>query len=220
MASSRSRPAPAWSRPIELFDRHFQWEKKPTPASERQITAYKLDRALRAQGLVSLNSACHLDAPSKKAVAELIAAHVRRKELVPVAVEGAGKTQHWAMPASLETPEAPEETLIHILSPFDPLMIQRKRAKLFFDYAHVFEAYLPKEKRTYGYFGLPVLAGDRIVAVLDLKTDRAAGRLLMQQWAGSAARKRRRSRPRSRRSCNASSASSSAVTKPSRSRCR
>ena len=56
---------------------------------------------LRAQGLVSLDSACHLDAPSKKAVAELIAARVRRKELVPVAVEGAGKTQHWAMPASL-----------------------------------------------------------------------------------------------------------------------
>jgi len=167
----------------ELFDRHFQWEKKPTPASERQVTAYKLDRALRAQGLVSLDSACHLDAPSKKDVAELIAARVKRKDLVEVAVEGAGRTQHWAAPASLEPLEAPEETLIHILSPFDPLMIQRKRAKLFFDYAHVFEAYLPKEKRVYGYFGLPVLAGDRIVAVLDIKTDRAAGKLLMQQWS-------------------------------------
>jgi len=167
----------------ELFDRHFQWEKKPTPASERQVTAYKLDRALTAQGVVSLDSACHLDAPAKKAVAELIAARVRRKELVPVGVEGAGKTQHWAAPAALEHRPEPEETLIHILSPFDPLMIQRKRAKLFFDYAHVFEAYLPKEKRVYGYFGLPVLAGERIVAVLDLKTDRAAGKLLMQQWS-------------------------------------
>ncbi|MGX5736837.1 winged helix-turn-helix domain-containing protein [Bosea thiooxidans] len=167
----------------ELFDRHFQWEKKPTPASERQVTAYKLDRALTAQGIVSLDSACHLDAPAKKAVAELIAARVRRKELVPVAVAGAGKTQHWARPAALEPRPEPEETLIHILSPFDPLMIQRKRAKLFFDYAHVFEAYLPKEKRVYGYFGLPVLAGERIVAVLDLKADRAAGKLLMQQWS-------------------------------------
>ena len=58
----------------ELIDRHFGWEKRPTPASERQVIAYKLDRALRAQGIVSLDSACHLDAPSKKAVAELIAA--------------------------------------------------------------------------------------------------------------------------------------------------
>ncbi|MGO4287014.1 winged helix-turn-helix domain-containing protein [Bosea sp. TAB14] len=167
----------------ELFDRHFQWEKRPTPASERQVAAYRLDRALRAQGLVSLDSACHLDAPSKKAVAAQIAGRVRRKELVPVAIEGAGKQVHWAAPEALETvPEPPEPGLIHILSPFDPLVIQRKRAKLFFDYAHVFEAYLRPENRVYGYFGLPVLAGDRIVAVLDLKTDRAAGKLLMQRW--------------------------------------
>ncbi|CAM5761299.1 winged helix-turn-helix domain-containing protein [Bosea minatitlanensis] len=166
----------------ELFDRHFQWEKRPAPASERQVTAYKLDRALRAQGLVSLDSACHLDAPSKKAAAALIAARVKRKELVPLAIEGAGKTIHWARPAALEAVPEPEPDLIHILSPFDPLVIQRKRSKLFFDYAHVFEAYLRPENRVYGYFGLPVLAGDRIVAVLDLKTDRAAGKLLMQRW--------------------------------------
>lgn len=166
----------------ELFDRHFHWEKRPTPASERQITAYKLDRALRAQGLVSLDSACHLDAPSKKAVAALIAARVKRKELVPIAIEGAGKTAHWAMPEALETVPEPEAALVHILSPFDPLVIQRKRANLFFGYNHVFEAYLRPENRVFGYFGLPVLAGDRVVAVLDLKTDRTAGKLLMQRW--------------------------------------
>lgn len=166
----------------ELIDRHFGWERKPAPASERQVTAYKLDRALTAQGLVSLDSICHLDAASKKAVAELIASRVRRKELVPVTVEGAGKTQHWARPEALEPVSAPEAELVHILSPFDPLAIQRKRTRLFFGYDHAFEAYLPKEKRVYGYFGLPVLAGERIVAVLDLKTDRAAGKLLIQQW--------------------------------------
>jgi uncharacterized protein YcaQ len=166
----------------ELIDRHFGWERKPVPASERQVVAYKLDRALRAQGIVSLDSACHLDAPSKKAVAELIAGRVRRKELVPVAVEGAEKVPHWARPETLEAIAPPDAELVHILSPFDPLIIQRKRLKLFFGYQHLFEAYLPKEKRVFGYFGLPVLAGDRIVAVLDLKTDRAAGKLLLQQW--------------------------------------
>ncbi len=166
----------------ELIDRHFGWEKQPAPASERQIAAYKLDRALRAQGIVSLDSICHLDAPSKKSVAELISGRVRRKELVPVGIEGAEKTPHWAMPAVLERSEPTDGSLIHILSPFDPLVIQRKRLKLFFGYDHVFEAYLPKEKRTFGYFGLPVLAEDRIVAVADLKTDRAARKLLVQQW--------------------------------------
>ena len=51
-------------------------------------------------------------------------------------------------------------------------MIQRKRLAAFFDYEHRFEAYVPKEKRTFGYFAQPVLVGDEIVAVLDLKTDR------------------------------------------------
>jgi uncharacterized protein YcaQ len=166
----------------ELIDRHFGWEKQPAPASERQVAAYKLDRALRAQGLVSLDSICHLDAPSKKAVAELIAGRVRRKELVPVTIEGASSPPHWATPEVLEPSEPVDDSLVHILSPFDPLIIQRKRLKLFFGYDHVFEAYLPKEKRVFGYFGLPVLAGDRIVAVADLKADRAGRKLLVQQW--------------------------------------
>jgi uncharacterized protein YcaQ len=71
---------------------------------------------------------------------------------------------------------------VHILSPFDPLVIQRRRLKLFFGYDHVFEAYVKKDKRQFGYFTLPVLVGDEVVAALDLKTDRAAGRLLIQAW--------------------------------------
>lgn len=166
----------------ELIDRHFGWARKPTPASERQVVAYKLDRALRAQGFVSLDSICHLDAPAKKAVAELIASRVRRKELLPVRIEGAEKIPHWVPPAMIEPATPSDADLVHILSPFDPLIIQRKRTRAVFGYDHVFEAYVPKEKRIYGYFALPVLVGDRIVAVLDLKTDRAAGRLLIQQW--------------------------------------
>ena len=165
----------------ELMDRHFGWEKRPIPASERQVTAYLLDRALRAQGIVSLDSICHLDAPSKTAVAELIAARVKRRDLMPVKIADS-TVPHWMPRDGLMPEEAASSDLVHILSPFDPLIIQRKRLKLFFGYAHAFEAYLPKEKRVFGYFGLPVLIGDTVAAVLDLKTDRQAGRLLIQQW--------------------------------------
>jgi uncharacterized protein YcaQ len=58
--------------------------------------------------------------------------------------------------------------------------MQRKRLQLFFGYEHRFEAYVPKAKRVYGYFALPVLVGDEIVAAIDLKTDREQGKLLMQ----------------------------------------
>jgi uncharacterized protein len=167
----------------ELMTRHFGWEKPPKGASPKETTAYLLDRALRAQGIVSLESICHLDAPSKPAVRRLIEARVRRKELVPVALEGAGKQEHWADPEALETASGAASELVHILSPFDPLIIQRKRTHLFFNYEHRFEAYVPKEKRVFGYFALPVLAGDDIVAALDLKTDRKSRKLLVQKWS-------------------------------------
>jgi uncharacterized protein YcaQ len=165
----------------ELIERHFGWDRPPKPAAPREITEYLLDRALRAQGLVSLDSICHLDAPSKPSVRRLIEAMVRRHELVPIAIEGAGKQEHWARPEALD-PNGGALDLVHILSPFDPLIIQRRRTHLFFGYEHRFEAYVPKEKRRFGYFALPVLVGDDIVAALDLKTDRKNQKLLLQKW--------------------------------------
>ena len=178
----------------ELMDRHFGWDRLPKAASTREISGYLLDRGLRAQGLVSLDSICHLDAPSKKAVRRLIEARVRRKELVAVALEGAGKQEHWAEPAAIETVAEGNGGRVHILSPFDPLIIQRKRTQLIFGYEHFFEAYVPKEKRRFGYFALPVLVGDAIVAALDLKTDRQNRKLLLQKWnwVGNAAKGPRR----------------------------
>jgi uncharacterized protein YcaQ len=167
----------------ELIERHFGWDRPPKPASPSEVTSYRLDRALRAQGVVSLDSICHLDAPSKPSVLRLIETGMRRKELVPVALAGAGKQAHWARPETLEAGAAEPSDLVHILSPFDPLIIQRKRTELFFGYDHRFEAYVPKQKRRFGYFALPVLAGEEIVAAIDLKTDRRNGKLLMQKWS-------------------------------------
>src|ERR1700676_544521 len=87
----------------DLMARHLGWDRPPKPASASEATAYLLDRALRAQGVVSLDSICHLDAPSKPSIRRLIQARVRRKELVPVALEGAGKQEHWTRAATLET---------------------------------------------------------------------------------------------------------------------
>jgi len=166
----------------ELTARHFGWDKRPKAASDKQTTDYLLDRALRSQGIVSLDSICHLDAPRKAAVRQAIETRVRRGELLPVALEDAGKTEHWAQPETIAAIPALPHELVHILSPFDPLVIQRKRLQLMFGYEHRFEAYLPKEKRIFGYFALPVLVGEDIVAAIDLKADRDKRKLLLQQW--------------------------------------
>jgi uncharacterized protein len=175
----------------ELMSRHFGWKQPPKPAPEREILTYLLDRALRSQGIVSLDSVCYLEPRRKPAMRRLIETRLRRKELVPIALEGAGKVEHWARPEALDGNFAPTEQLVHILSPFDPLVNQRKRLHLFFDYEHRFEAYVPKRKRLFGYFALPVLVGDKIVAAVDLKTDREQQRLQVRQWTWMANHSRR-----------------------------
>lgn len=166
----------------ELLERHFDWTEKPKAASEKEITDYILQRALRSQSIVSLDSICHLDAQRKPSMYKAIERKVKLKELIPVHFEGFEKLQHWVAPQDLDTQTKLNREQAHILSPFDPLIIQRKRLNLFFDYQHIFEAYIPKEKRKFGYFALPILINDKIVAVLDLKTDRQQKKLLIQKW--------------------------------------
>jgi uncharacterized protein YcaQ len=183
----------------ELMNRHFGWKRLPRAASEREIVEFRLDRALRSQGVVSVDSACYLDPGAKPAMRRLIEARVGCQELVPVAIEGLEKVGHWARPEELEgleTPAPDGDELVHFLSPFDPLMNQRKRVEQFFGYLHRFEAYVPVEKRVFGYFALPVIAGDEVVAAIDLKTDRERKQLLVQKWTWIASRGRRRLRQR------------------------
>ena len=66
----------------DLLLRHFGWDKLPKAATAAEVTAYLLDRALRSQGIVSLDSICHLYASAKPAVRKVIDARVRRGELV------------------------------------------------------------------------------------------------------------------------------------------
>jgi len=176
----------------DLTDRHFGWESIPQPASEAEVTAYLLDRALRAQGIVSLESICYLEARRKPDIRALIEARVAAGELVPVRLKE-DRTEHWLAPEKLDKPFSRGTPKAHILSPFDPLVIQRKRLELFFGHVHRFEAYVPADKRVFGYFALPVLYDGRIVAAIDIKTDRQAGRLLINKWTtfgdGSASQK-------------------------------
>ncbi|KOV57673.1 winged helix-turn-helix domain-containing protein [Streptomyces sp. MMG1121] len=96
---------------------------------------------------------------------EQVDAVIADSGLVPVEVEGWAKPA-WADPAALATaPRGRHRTTL--LSPFDSLVWERARTERIFGFTHRLEAYVPKPKRVYGYFAMPVLAGGRLVGRVD-----------------------------------------------------
>jgi len=166
---------PNFARLYDLAERIL-----PSEHHDRRIDHVEAQRELlrlasRAHGIGTAGDLADYYRMPIKIARERIAELVDSGELRKVQVAG------WRDPAYLH-PKARLPRRIEastLLSPFDPTIWFRERASRLFDFDYTIEIYVPREKRKWGYYVLPFLLGDRLVARVDLKADRAERRLLV-----------------------------------------
>ncbi|CAB1063189.1 Putative cytoplasmic protein clustered with trehalase [Olavius sp. associated proteobacterium Delta 1] len=161
-----------------------RWRQKSVP--ESQAIEQLLVQALKGHGWASsgtLSQTWRLT-NQKKSIAAALNRLVDKDRIVPCILIGEDKKKRpgWIRPNGLELaarlkrvrPRADKGVL---LSPFDPVLWDRRRVQQLFAFDQVLEIFKPALKRKYGYYCLPVLAGDRLVARVDLKADWKAKKL-------------------------------------------
>ena len=148
----------------------------PEPEARKEL----LVRAARHHGVGTFDDLTDYHRQRNPPCRPLIRELVEEGRLLEAAVEG------WRQPAYVH-PDAVVPRLIGaraLLSPFDSSVWNRDRTERLYGFRYRIEIYVPPPKRQYGYYVLPFLLGDELVARVDLKADRARSKLLVQSAWG------------------------------------
>ncbi|MEO1258667.1 MAG: winged helix DNA-binding domain-containing protein [Bacteroidota bacterium] len=143
-------------------------------------------RDLRAHGLVKLSEMGHLLRVKRKEYQIVLQKMMDAGDVLEVEIKGINDGPYFAFKDQLDAFSPFKKKTFHILSPFDNLIIQRRRLAEIFDFDYTLECYVTAAKRKFGYFGLPLLYGHQFVGLLDAKADRKTKTLHIKklEWTG------------------------------------
>ena len=149
--------------------------------SPKEFARYLITRYLKANGLGKASEITYLLRNIKPEVTTTMEEMVENRELIVITV---GEQDYFALTDSLELlNRSLSRSKLKILSPFDNLLIQRKRMQDLFQFDYLIECYVPEAKRQYGYFSLPILWNGKLVARMDCKADRKTSVLHLRHLA-------------------------------------
>jgi len=162
----------------DLSERVLPKEVDTRMPTTEEYTRFLISRYLQSNGLGQAAEMAYLLKNTKPMVNATLKDMLANGEVLQVAV---GENSYYSLPASLELLTQPlSRNKLKILSPFDNLLIQRKRMQALFDFNYQIECYVPEAKRQYGYFSLPILWDGQLVARMDCKADRKTAVLHMK----------------------------------------
>ncbi|MCK5125256.1 MAG: YcaQ family DNA glycosylase [candidate division Zixibacteria bacterium] len=171
-----------FQRRYDLTERVLPDDVDISEPTDEEQGRFLVARALNAYGVATeAEIRNHIFGYKKIVYEDAIAGMIASGEISSIAVGNKGRTKDFALTDSLDglSRLRVKKPGISFLSPFDNLIIQRGRTKRLFDFDYTIECYVPKPKRKYGYFVLPILWGEHIVGRFDSKADRKEKTLLV-----------------------------------------